>query len=156
MYLPLYQRWINVFREEDTWKCVRCGACCQKYAVELNKEDLKRFSPSEIEILEDGRKRLKRKKSGVCIFYDPVRRLCKIYERRPDSCRTFPFSILREEVAEKVGLKFKEEDLVEHDGKRFILIVDELCTGLGKGGRVNRREIVKNCYEVAKRFGFKF
>lgn len=156
MYLPLYNRWITVIREGDRWKCTRCGKCCTSYAVELNDEDLKRFSSSEIEILEDGRRRLKRRDDSSCIFYDAEKRACRIYERRPDSCRTFPFSIVTKETAERIGMKFREEDLVSYRGKSFLILFDELCTALGSGEVIEREKIVEECYQVALRFGFRF
>ncbi|MDI3502752.1 MAG: uncharacterized protein PWR13_736 [Archaeoglobi archaeon] len=156
MYLPLYNRWITVIKEGDRWKCIRCGKCCRTYAVELNSEDLRELPSSEIEILEDGRKRLKRKGDGSCIFYDAGRRECRIYERRPDSCRTFPFSIITKETAEKIGIKFEENELVSYRGRLFLLLFDELCTALGNGDVIKRKKVVEECYRVALKFGFRF
>jgi|Deesub1362B_J571_1020462.scaffolds.fasta_scaffold00013_196 Fe-S-cluster containining protein len=156
MYLPLYQRWISVFREGESWRCLRCGECCRRYAVELHEGEVERFQRDEVEILDNGRRRIKRRFDGFCIFYDEKKRICRIYENRPDSCRIFPFSILRKEVAEKMGINFDDRDIVEHRGKFFIIIYDEACLGIGKGEKQDRKKIVEECYNVALKFGFKF
>jgi len=156
MYLPFYNRWIRILKTGDSWRCLRCGECCRSYAVELNESDLRKLSEEWIETLEDGRKRLKRREDGACIFYDEETRSCRIYEKRPDSCRVFPFSILKRETAEMIGLKFEEEDLVEYRRKQFLVVCDDLCSGLNAGGKVKRVKIVKECFEIAERFGFRF
>lgn len=47
--------------------CDRCGLCCQSLAgIELYAD------------LDDG--------TGVCRFFDPIAKLCRIYETRPLKC----------------------------------------------------------------------
>lgn len=51
----------------NDFECDKCGLCC----MNLNKSSL-------YDDLNDG--------TGVCIFFDKINKLCKIYETRPLKC----------------------------------------------------------------------
>ena len=61
---------------EHEAKCKRCGRCCQ----------LKAIFEGEVYLMP-----------GFCRFWDPMTRLCTVYERRhhvnPDGCRTIARAI---------------------------------------------------------------
>ena len=98
-------------------KCICCGGCCRVPVVPVTHKDLKRLikftgmkaelivrfcSSSEMEydaesglwIKMRGKKfaMVLRKKSQGCLFQTP-QRSCSAYEARPQTCRTFPYSI---------------------------------------------------------------
>jgi uncharacterized protein len=75
--------------------CARCGMCCQETEMLLSEGDIKR-----IERLGYGTKRFVRiDKAGYaklrntqkhCVFYDPLKKECSIYDRRPEGCHVYP------------------------------------------------------------------
>lgn len=80
--------------------CDRCGDCCAApYAVFLEEEDVERIcSAANMQqeefrrLLVDAENRLLRKIiEGIeyCIFFNEERKLCNIYEYRPNACRRF-------------------------------------------------------------------
>jgi Fe-S-cluster containining protein len=98
-------------------QCVRCGNCCRIPEIPITHKDLSRlaeatgkpanrivrFCPiSEMEYDPDSgmwisfksgkRAMVLRKKSGRCQFQTP-KRTCAAYEARPQTCRTFPYSV---------------------------------------------------------------
>ncbi|MDR0307574.1 MAG: YkgJ family cysteine cluster protein [Chitinispirillales bacterium] len=105
-------------REKKSYvKCVRCGGCCRVPVVPVTHRDLERlvkftgtapnaivrFCPfSEMEYDSDSGLWIKfrygkhamvlRKRSEKCIFQTPMRS-CSAYEARPQTCRTFPYSV---------------------------------------------------------------
>lgn len=102
----------------STWKkydanfCTSCVANCCRMPVEVKISDLVRLGvATEDESLGSVRKLAKKlKKDGViksyregteffmlsqranddCYFLDAKTRLCAVYEKRPDTCRSFP------------------------------------------------------------------
>ncbi len=98
-------------------KCARCGDCCRIPVVPVTHKDvarlikhtglsisaLVRFCPSsEMAYDEDSglwikfksvrRAMILRKRGERCIFQTPER-ACSAYEARPQTCRTFPYSV---------------------------------------------------------------
>jgi len=98
-------------------KCIRCGGCCRVPIVPITHKDLKRLvkatgmkaesivrfsSSSEMEYDADSGLWIKmrnrryamvlRKKSLGCLF-QTAEFSCSVYEARPQTCRTFPYSI---------------------------------------------------------------
>ena len=98
-------------------KCARCGDCCRIPVVPVTHKDvarlikhtglpvssLVRFCPSsEMEFDENSglwikfkssrRAMVLRKRGERCIFQTPER-ACSAYEARPQTCRTFPYSV---------------------------------------------------------------
>jgi Fe-S-cluster containining protein len=72
--------------------CKRCsGRCCTNPRVhvvmdyEVENGGLKRFKVT----FEDGMVVLQKDAFGVCIYFDQETRLCRIYARRPRSCRSW-------------------------------------------------------------------
>jgi Fe-S-cluster containining protein len=82
---------------EDHFECLPgCGLCCS-YRVLLTKTDLHRIQDNDASLerpitwldMHAGEQALQRE-AGFCVFLDPLQR-CKIYEGRPDHCRTYPY-----------------------------------------------------------------
>jgi Fe-S-cluster containining protein len=46
------------------------------------KESFVRFDPERYALL--------RNRQGHCVFYNPEKRLCEVYEFRPEGCRIYP------------------------------------------------------------------
>ena len=79
---------------EVKFRCTRCGICCVGTEMELLAEDIERITARGYKLEEfaeekDGVYRLKNV-DGHCVFYDPEKRLCKVYDIRPVGCRMYP------------------------------------------------------------------
>ncbi|MFW9996385.1 MAG: YkgJ family cysteine cluster protein, partial [Candidatus Odinarchaeota archaeon] len=76
---------------------------------------------------------LKKGSNGECVYYNLWKKLCRIYFHRPNTCKSFPFSFLREgdQIAITVTVK----------GKKY-------CNGLGKGNNVDYRELERLGHEI--------
>lgn len=87
--------------------CLKCiGYCCAIYErVEVSKKDIDRLArhfgitPDKARRkftrrYEKGEQILKRTPDPIfgesCVFQDPVKRICTIYESRPKTCRDWP------------------------------------------------------------------
>ena len=106
------------------FECQRCGSCCrgEPGVVWMNKKEAKNvsvslgvsmdlFTKNYIRLI-NGRISLLEHDNGDCVMYDNG---CKVYETRPQQCRTFPFW--------SSNLKTKAE--WEEQKK--------MCPGIGKG-----------------------
>ena len=97
-------------KEEDVWyseglafECTQCGGCCSGNPgfVWVTPEEIARIATHmdmDIETFEmkfvrrvGNRKSLVEYPDGDCIFLDPKKRNCMVYESRPIQCRTWPF-----------------------------------------------------------------
>ena len=90
------------YQEGLRFECTRCGHCCTGAPgfVWVNDAEIAAIAQHRGESLEqtlglytrpvDGRRSLKEKANGDCIFYDRVEG-CTIYASRPRQCRTWPF-----------------------------------------------------------------
>ena len=85
--------------DPKTFKCNRCGECCNKYQIKLSNKDIKEIKKLGYE--EDkfaeydcaiGCKVLK-KHNNECIFIKKKKNeyFCHIYLSRPLVCRRYPF-----------------------------------------------------------------
>jgi Fe-S-cluster containining protein len=84
------------------FRCTRCGHCCTGapgyvWVDEAEVEAIARFRgevPAEAEAVYTraalGRRTLREKASGDCVFYDRQAG-CTVYPVRPRQCRTWPF-----------------------------------------------------------------
>ncbi|MFP3251865.1 MAG: YkgJ family cysteine cluster protein [Thermoproteus sp.] len=126
------------------FRCLLCGECCRLYWVPVTHVDLWRIAegtglkPRDFAapipkdavgewgvpsiLLSDGRRHyvvLKKRLDGLCIFnkLSDGRFICSIYDRRPSSCRFYPFVYIPGDV---VRLELAK------DAERF-------CPGIGRG-----------------------
>ncbi len=88
--------------KKQSFQCNRyCGECCKKFAVEVSESEISRIKSlgcKEDDFLEkdffgSGTNVLKRGKNG-CIFLKKEagsEYSCKIYEKRPKTCKEYPF-----------------------------------------------------------------
>jgi len=84
------------------FRCTQCGNCCTGAPgyVWVSDEELAAIAEFRGETLaectalytrpEFGRRSLREKANGDCVFYDRVRG-CTVYPVRPAQCRTWPF-----------------------------------------------------------------
>jgi Fe-S-cluster containining protein len=94
--LPWYQDGLR-------FTCSQCGDCCSGAPgyVWVNNEEIAALAALvgmsseafEVEYVRQVgiRKSLKEFSSGDCIFLDPEKRGCTVYDARPRQCRTWPF-----------------------------------------------------------------
>ncbi len=66
--------------------CAGCGVCCH-LLVELVAGD--ENVPEEMVVEHGGVRCMEQTGDGACIALDPETKLCTIYDRRPQTCRTF-------------------------------------------------------------------
>lgn len=87
----------------DTFHCVRCGACCRwEGPVRVTEKEVdeiagflgipvKDFIRDHTVLTPDRRSlSLKENPDGSCRYYDPATRLCRIQQVKPKQCRDFP------------------------------------------------------------------
>ncbi len=84
------------------FQCTRCGKCCtgEPGFVWVNDAEVRAIADLRGETvaevtglytrLDNGRRTLREKGNGDCVFYDRERG-CTVYEVRPRQCRTWPF-----------------------------------------------------------------
>ncbi|MEJ5292782.1 MAG: YkgJ family cysteine cluster protein [Candidatus Methanosuratincola sp.] len=79
--------------------CMRCGGCCTGKLIPLYEKDLVRLagfkgfylSTSSLEREVTGAKYKMKMVNSKCTFLDGT--TCKVYDRRPDTCRRHPFIV---------------------------------------------------------------
>lgn len=93
-------------KEGDRWQCVRCGDCCRS----VFDEAWVKFMGGDID------------KDGQCINLDgtPGKTRCAIYERRPNPCRVYPFSLRKVEPG------------------KYTPVIHRKCPGFGEGPEIDR------------------
>jgi uncharacterized protein len=75
--------------------CSHCGICCSETEMLLSKKDIARLRKKGISQSffvrydKDGYALLKNS-DGYCVFYDLVKRRCRIYFDRPSGCKVYP------------------------------------------------------------------
>lgn len=91
------------YRDGLAFECTQCGNCCSgpPGAIWLTDEELAAIAEHESLPLDQakalfthvvlGRRSLRERANGDCIFLHPHTRRCQIYELRPTQCRTWPF-----------------------------------------------------------------
>ena len=81
-------------------RCDDCGICCHETEMILSARDIahiKRLGHINLKLTEivkksdDGLYQLKNDK-GYCIFFDSNKKLCTIYDVRPQGCRFYPLT----------------------------------------------------------------
>ena len=84
------------------FSCTRCGACCAGTPgyVWVGPEEIERLAShlglsvaefgSRYLRLVNGRISLTESREDACVFWDPSEG-CRVYEARPEQCRTWPF-----------------------------------------------------------------
>ena len=72
-------------------RCKGCGACCfMDYGgVFLVPKDVKRLPPEFVRYNSRLKTVVTEPFGEHCIAFDPVKRVCTIYENRPNKCRNF-------------------------------------------------------------------
>lgn len=83
---------------KKTFRCKRCGECCKKCIIVLNKSDIKRikkvgYREEEFLEIDAGGKPILRHINGKCVFLEKENNKysCKIYAIRPTVCKKYPF-----------------------------------------------------------------
>lgn len=91
------------YAEGLKFRCSQCGDCCTGAPgyVWVNKEEIEALARRfgiEVDAFERKyvrkigvRKSLVEYSNGDCVFFDPEKRNCTVYEDRPRQCRTWPF-----------------------------------------------------------------
>ena len=77
-------------------ECKLDHICCKKYGVTLSKEEWIEFHGfSKVVTLSENRlilgyvPVLKKKQTGCCIFFNEETKLCEVYDKRPQACKSF-------------------------------------------------------------------
>lgn len=85
------------------FECTGCGACCTGAPgyVWVNQAEMIGLADAMNVSLKQFQRRYTRRvgiryslterPGGDCVFFDPERRVCRVYDIRPRQCRTWPF-----------------------------------------------------------------
>ncbi len=88
--------WETTFDRSFRFRCSGKATCCVGGNYEVMERDLERAGKKRFEgkteDMEGSRKKIKSKDNGECVFLEKGR--CAIYEKRPSTCRTFPFTVI--------------------------------------------------------------
>jgi Fe-S-cluster containining protein len=118
------------------FECTRCGKCCTGAPgfVWINDAEIRAIAEYRAEPVEevlglythlaDGRRTLREKANGDCVFYDR-KAGCTVYPVRPRQCRTWPF------WESTVG--------TPQDWQRTM----QICPGSGRGELITPEEITR-------------
>jgi len=121
------------------FSCIMCGECCRDRVIPLYEEDLKRLSDlkdfyeptTELERYFTGALyKMKLREDGSCFFLDPDNK-CRIYDRRPNTCRRYPFIVSDEFLLVSIscpGLVWDEES----DPEQYKAPSKEISKAIGK------------------------
>ncbi len=91
------------YHEGLCFECTGCGACCtgapgyvwvnqaeiEALAVAIGV-DIETFARDYVRQVGN-RRSLVEYSNGDCVFFDPEKRCCRVYNVRPRQCRTWPF-----------------------------------------------------------------
>ena len=168
--------------------CIRCGACCEKGGPCFHQEDRmlveKGVIPSKYlytirsgELARDNVKgcltpvvsdiiKIKGKEDGwTCIFFDRIKKVCRIYTDRPLECRALKCwdTLALEQIYASTRLTRKDLisdakglwDLIEDHQKRcdYVKIhrlIEDLTSGNRNQARRNLMEIIQYDAEIRK------
>lgn len=92
------------YKDGLQFECTQCGRCCggapgfvwvnaaeiAAMAKESGAESVSEFEGKFVRKV-GARKSLIEFENGDCVFLDPVKRTCTLYNSRPRQCRTWPF-----------------------------------------------------------------
>ena len=90
------------YRDGLRFECTQCGKCCTGdpgvvWVTDAELAAIAKFIKQPLDEVEKmhtrkyrGRRTLREKANGDCVFYDPQRG-CTVYPVRPPQCRTWPF-----------------------------------------------------------------
>ncbi len=93
---------------EWQFSCHSCGQCCRDWHVRLSPEEVRRLDaleyppeanvPARRTVIIRGQTYVAHRDDGACVYLDPDGNRCRIhaahgYERKPLTCRVYPFSI---------------------------------------------------------------
>lgn len=115
-------------------RCSHCGVCCEKTEMLLSDADVERLERAGynrqkfIRYDKHGFARL-RNRHGFCVFYDSVKRRCRIYRQRPRGCRIYPVI-----YSEQEGI-----------------VVDDLCPMKDTVSEIERKRKGKKVMELLQR-----
>ena len=116
-------------------RCSRCGICCEETEMLLSNKDIEcleqkgykqdffaRFDKEGYAIL--------RNQDGVCVFFDPEKRVCKERKIRPAGCRIYPVMLDEDKgiVIDKLCLAkdTMTEKQKSNRGKKVVRLLQEI------------------------------
>ena len=153
-------------------KCARCGNCCREPVVPITHKDLARlikstgravreivrFCPlSEMEYDPEAglwitfgaskRAMVLRRRSGGCIFQTD-QNACSVYAARPQTCRTFPYSVHFEDKGDKTVSEISLNDILNCNVIKCSKVdIDAIINDVRKENRDD-----KEYYKLVKRW----
>ncbi len=76
-------------------RCLRCGECCKETEMLLSNEDIERLIRKGYKLdyfvrFDKEGYAVLRNQDGVCVFFDPEKRVCRERSCRPLGCRIYP------------------------------------------------------------------
>lgn len=116
-------------------RCSNCGVCCTETEMLLSQKDIDRlvkrgFSKGFfVKVDREGYAQL-RNREGYCVFYDPKKRQCNVYDDRPSGCRVYPVivdeekGIILDDICESRSTVADAEKAAK--GKRVVRLLQKI------------------------------
>ncbi len=134
----------------QSFKCLQCGKCCQQRFVPLSRNDIDRISDNLdredfiVFFPQFDKYTIERRKwDNSCYFLDDEK--CRIYDIRPLVCRLYPLALYNEPINEEKTRTIK----LDNNEKKF-LYIDDSCPGVGKGEKFDMDKIKKLSTKISK------
>jgi len=130
----------NFVTSSTRFQCSRCTRCCS-LDVMLSDEEMKRLGDSIDHKWHTTKKVMDGSNFNCCLLQGNA---CTIYESRPKLCRAYPFFAIPAADLERFETQVPDAalHLTGEDGERYLIIYDDACPGVGRGGTCNWPEIV--------------
>jgi Fe-S-cluster containining protein len=122
-------------------RCSNCGVCCTETEMLLSKKDIKRLEDKGYKRNQfakydkQGYAQLKNR-DGYCVFYDLIKRECRVYADRPSGCRIYPvildeeYGIVFDDICESRNTISEQEKRLK--GKRVMKLLAEIDSEAAK------------------------
>ncbi len=123
------------WRRVSRWTCLACGKCCRVYKPRLTFYEYLTLPKAFVE--ERKGKYYIRKFNGLCPFQHG--NVCAIQEKKPLSCKLFPFSIYE---------RGEDEALFVYGDEEYYVYIDTFCENVLLGRPT--KELVKAIEEAIK------
>jgi hypothetical protein len=123
------------WRLAKSWRCLACGSCCGRYAVNLTWEEYRRigkFWPDRVRI-KNRKPYLGRRIDGRCEFLS--RKLChlQVLNMKPSVCKIWPFKVLLKPA--RMDKNF--DGLYQTGTKEYFVYLNPKCSGISRGNSIH-------------------
>ena len=128
---PSYMTEFNFVTALTRFECSRCTSCCS-LDVMLSEKEMNQLGKNVDRDWRTTKKVIVNSSATCCLLNGKG---CTIYESRPTLCRIYPFLGIPSADFDRLGISIPNEaiQILGDDKKRYAIIYDERCPGIGKG-----------------------